>query len=168
MEGLPAWLRNSTLLLDSNFFIDAFRDKNEYGKFVKDLKNIGVAFVSPNFVKYEFIRSKTIDVVREKEKYFHQIVDTVLPYDQKIDDLAISTIEEYKQYMEGLPLTDLVLAIYLKRYKGLRLLTRDHSDFPTTVFTREYIFNIESFKDRIYAVYSYMPKTLTLEEEIPF
>jgi predicted nucleic acid-binding protein len=168
VEDLPEWLHNSTLLLDSNFFIDAFRYKKEYGDFIQKLKSMGVAFVAPNFVKYEFIRSRTIDVVREKEKYFHQIVDTVLPYDVKIDELVIPTIEEYKQNMENLPLTDLVLGVYLKRYRGLRLLTRDHNDFPTTVFTREYIFNIEEFRDRIYAVYSYKPKTKVLDEEIPF
>ena len=136
---LPTWLSNSTLLLDTNFFI-----------------------------KYEFIRSKTIDVVREKEKYFHRIIDTVLPYDAKIDELVVSTIEEYKQYMDRLSLADLVLATYLKRYRGLFLLTRDHADFPTTVFTREHIFNIESFRERIYAIYSYKPKVQELEEEIPF
>ena len=165
---VPKWLEHSTLLLDTNFFIDAFRFKEEYGKFLQELKRRDIAFVSPSLVKYEFVRSKTIDVVRNKEDYFYQIVDTVLPYDLKVDELVISTIEEYKQFMEGLPLVDLILAVYLKRYKGLRLLTRDHNDFPTLVFKREHLFNIEEFESRIYGIYSYKPRTAVLEEEVPF
>jgi predicted nucleic acid-binding protein len=164
--SIPEFLHNSTLLLDTNFFIDAYRQQNQYGGFIKKLKNSGVAFVSPNFVKYEFIRSKTIDVVREKEKYFYGIIDNILPYGPEIDRLIVPTVEEYKQYMENLPLTDLILAAYLKKYKGLYLLTRDHNDFPTTVFKREFVFNMEEFGEKIYGIYSYRPEKMTLKEEV--
>jgi|SRR3989344_2822838 len=167
---LPTLLNNSTLLLDTNFFIDSYSKQNRkaYAKLVSDLKRMKVSFTSISFVKYEFIRSKTIDVVREKERHFHEIVEYELPYDPAIDKLIIPTIEDYKQYMEGLSLTDLILATCLKRYHNLFLLTRDHTDFPTSIFTREHVFNIEDFKEKIYAIYSYKPKKTILEEEIPF
>ncbi len=167
MDQLPDYLRNSTILLDTNFFIHSYANKEVYAEFINELKNLSVAMVSLNFVKYEFVRSKTIDVVRQKESYFHQIVDNVLPFDYSIDELILPTIEEYKQKMEGLPLTDLIIAAHLKKYRGLYLLTNDHSDFPTSVFDRKYIFNMEQFGDKIYGLYIYKPKTKVIEEEIP-
>jgi len=166
MEQLPEYLHNSTVLLDTNFFLHAYANKEVYANFIKQLKNRGIALVSPNLVKYEFVRSKTIDVVRQKESYFHQIIDSILPYDLSIDELIIPTIEEYKQKMEGLPLTDLIIATYLKKYRGLYLLTNDHSDFPTSVFDRKYIFNLEEFGDKIYGLYIYKPKTKVFDEQI--
>lgn len=68
--------------------------------------------------------------------------------------------------MEGLPLTDLIIATYLKKYRGLYLLTNDHSDFPTSVFDRKYIFNLEEFGDKIYGLYIYKPKTKVFDEQI--
>lgn len=166
MEQLPEYLHNSTVLLDTNFFLHAYANKEVYANFIKQLKDRGIALVSPNLVKYEFVRSKTIDVVRQKESYFHQIIDSILPYDLSIDELIIPTIEEYKQKMEGLPLTDLIIATYLKKYRGLYLLTNDHSDFPTSVFDRKYIFNLEEFGDKIYGLYIYKPKTKVFDEQI--
>ncbi len=166
MDQLPEYLHNSTILLDTNFFIHAYSNKEIYANFIKKLKDTGIAFVSPNLVKYEFVRSKTIDVVRQKESYFHQIIDSILPYDVSIDELIIPTIEEYKNRMEGLPLTDLVIATYLKKYRGLYLLTNDHSDFPTSVFDRKHIFNLEEFGDKIYGLYIYKPKTTVFKEQI--
>lgn len=173
MEDLPKFLHNSTILLDTNFLIHAFANKEVYAKFITSLKNVGVVFVAPNFVKYEFIRSKTIDVVRAREEYFYSVIENVLPYGEDIDKLIIPTIEEYKNKMEGLPLTDLVIATYLKRYKDLYLLTNDHGDFPTSVFSREYIFNIKDFGDKLYAIYAYKPfedklNESILDDEIPF
>lgn len=166
MDQLPEYLHNSTILLDTNFFIHAYANKEIYASFIKKLKDANIALVSPSLVKYEFVRSKTIDVVRQKEVYFHQIIDSLLLYDPSVDELIIPTIEEYKQKMEGLPLTDLIIATYLKKYRGLYLLTNDHSDFPTSVFHRKYIFNIEDFGDKLYGLYIYKPKEKSFEETI--
>ena len=119
-------------------------------------------------MKYEFVRSKTIDVVRRKERYFGKLVGLILPLDAQTEGYIIGIIEEYKQYMERLPLTDLILAAYLKRYRSLYLLTRDHLDFPTTVFDRIHIFNVESVRDiKTYAVYAYKPEKKVIEK-VPF
>lgn len=166
MEDLPLFLHDSTILLDTNFLISAYAHKEVYANFLTRLKNIGVVFVAPNFVKYEFIRSKTFDVVRRKEEYFYSIIENVLPYDENIDKLIVPTIEEYRDKMEGLPLTDLIIATYLKKYKGLFLLTNDHTDFPVTVFNRKYIFNVLDFGEKLYAVYSYKPEVKQFDESI--
>lgn len=176
MENLPAFLHNSTVLLDTNFFIHSYGKDNRdaYAKFIKLLKSYNVAFVCSNLVKYKFIRSKTIDVVKQKEVYFHEIVGTILPYDLTIEDLIVPTMKEYGPNIQGLPLTDLIIAATLKKYQGLYLLTNDHGDFPTKIFDRKYIFNIPEFGDKVYGLYTYKQKNETVvtqvisEDDIPF
>ena len=116
---LPKSFENSTFLLDANFFIDAYSKTEDFKELVSSLKKARIEFVSTSFVKYEFTRSKTIDVVRRKEKYFDKLVGVILPLDKEVEKHVIGIIEEYKQYMERLPLTDLMLAAYLRRYHRL-------------------------------------------------
>lgn len=166
---VPELLRNSTFLLDTNFFIDSFSNPEVFKDIIFSFKDANIELASISFVKYEFIRSKTIDVVRRKESYFDELVGVVLPFDLPTESQVISIIEQYKQYMEGIPLTDLMLAACLKRYQGLYLLTRDHHDFPTTIFDRIHVFNIESIRDiKTYGVYTYKSEKKVLEEKIPF
>lgn len=112
--------------------------------------------MSIDLVKTEFIRSKTRDVVRQKADYFAHIIEAVLPIDPEISKLIQPTIEEYSKDTDGLELTDIFLACFIKRYKSLYLLTRNHKDFPTRIFTRSNIFSIEDDRDiRTYALYQY-------------
>ena len=99
MEDLPSWLSNSTILLDTNFFIDAYVNQKVYNGFIIALKRKNVALASTTLVKYEFVRSRTIDVVQLKEKYFYEIVDSILPHGEEIDSLVVPTIKDYKNKM---------------------------------------------------------------------
>lgn len=142
--------------MDTNLLIDEYSHVDNYKEFLDALQKANVKLVSLEFVKFEFVRSKTIDVVRRKEEHFSKLISKILLLDEEVEKAVIPVMEEYKQYMEGLPLTDLVLGACLKRYSGLYLLTRDHTDFPTTVFDRLHIFNIEGIRDiRTYGVYAY-------------
>ena len=55
MEDLPKFLHNKTILLDTNFFIHAFANKEVYGGFIKpvpgsSLKNVGMwSYGGPKF-----------------------------------------------------------------------------------------------------------------------
>jgi predicted nucleic acid-binding protein len=153
---IPTFLNNTTVLVDTNFFIDAFNQPEKFKSLIDSLKADGVDFVSISLVKYEFIRAKTIDVVKRKEAFFNELVSTILPIDKETEKLVIGVIEEYKQYMEGLPVTDLVLAALLKKYRKLYLLTRDHKDFPTVIFDRCHIFTVGTLRDVwSYGIYAY-------------
>lgn len=166
---IPNTLKNTTFLLDTNFFIDSYSHPAEFQKFITSLKKANIELVSTSFVKFEFVRSKTIDVVHKKLRYFEEIVATLLPFDSETENLILSIFEEYKQFMEGVPFVDLILGAYLKRYKNLYLLTRDHLDFPTTIFDRIQIFNVELVREiKPYGVYTYKPKEQVLKEKIPF
>lgn len=166
---IPTHLAGKTFLVDTNFFIDSFSDRVLFRDFIVSLKNAEIVLVSISFVCLEFVRSKTIDVVKRKNDHYSEIVEFELPYDKKLEVLAMEMIKEYKQYMEGLPLTDLIIAAYLKRYSKLYLLTRDHRDFPTTVFDRLHIFPIQSIRDvKTYGVYAYRPQEKIISGDIPF
>ena len=169
----PSFLRNSDLLVDTNFFIDSFSTPENFVKFISTLKQNGVEIVSTPFTKYEFLKSRTIDVVRRKEKFFHELVGTILEFDINTEKQMIELIEEYKQYMEVVSVADLILGCLLKRYKrNLYLLTRDHKDFPTTIFERRHVFNIDGIRDiKTYGVYSYgmlEKENKDVNDDIPF
>jgi len=147
-------LKFSNILLDTNFFIDVFGHENKYAPFFQEIKRTESTLVSIDFVRCEFIRSKTIE--------------TLLPTDASIHALAQSTIEEYGVDSEGVDPVDLYLACFLKRYKSLFLLTRNHQHFPQRIFTRNHIFNVELAKEiRTYALYQYKPGRLEIEAQIP-
>lgn len=174
LHQLPNFLENGDLLVDTNFFIDSFHNPNNFAEFISTLKKGNVEIVTTSFVKYEFLKSKTIDVVRRKEIFFNELVGVVLPLDSETEKQIVGLIEEYKQYMEGVSLVDLILGAFLKRYGNkLFLLTRDHKDFPTNVFDRMHVFNIDGIRDiKTYGVYCYgCQKTKTkcgFEDNIPF
>lgn len=161
----------STLLLDTNFFLDAYQKqkREEFGAFIDSLRTDQIALVSIAPVRFEFIRSRTRDVLEQKSRYFDRIVESVLPIDKTTQDLILGLMIEYREWLEGVPITDLFLGACLKRYHGLGLLTRDHKDFPTTIFTRGEIFHFPSERDiKTYAIYSYLPEKEKVEEELPF
>jgi len=109
---LPSFLHDSDLLVDTNLFIDSFINPENFAGFISTLKENGVEIVSTPFVKYEFLKSRTIDVVKRKEVYFDSLVGPILPFDKTTEDQMIDLIEEYKQYMEGVPFVDLVLGCF--------------------------------------------------------
>ncbi|MBI3443201.1 hypothetical protein HY008_00870 [Candidatus Woesebacteria bacterium] len=173
----PDFLRNSDLLVDTNFFIDSFSSPENFANFIKILKQNGVEIIGTPFVKYEFLRSRTIDVVKIKESFYNELVGTNLSFDINTEKEMVGLIEEYKQYMEGISVVDLILGCFLKKFESrLYLLTRDHKDFPTSIFKRKYIFNIEGVRDiKTYGVYTYGPparnerdKHERIGEDIPF
>lgn len=163
--NIPTSLNNSTLLLDTNFFIDAFSKPKDFGEFIASLRTANVALVCCSIVRFEFTRSQHPDVLRKKIKYFDDLVENLLPIDRKTEGLIFEVMFEYKDAIIGVSVADVILAALLKRYRKLRLLTRNHSDFPTSVFQREEIFNIQSTRDiKTYAVYSYKPEEKMIEK----
>lgn len=164
---IPTRFKGATFLVDTNFFIDSYSHGLDFKDFIAELKKHEIELTSSQLVKFEFIRSNTLDVVRLKTKWYEELVGFDLPLDPKIYELAENMIGEYGQYMKGLPLIDLIMAAYLKKYKTLYLLTRDHKDFPTTVFKRDWVFTIESVQT-VWAYGLYLYRVKSDEDEIPF
>ena len=147
---------DSTLLIDTNLFIDLFEHEAIYENFLKSANTQAVTFVSCDLVRGEFVRTKDQEKFIEKNELFSKLITTILPMDVKISELLIPTMEEYGRNIEGVSIVDIVLACFIKRYKGLYLLTRNHKDFPLRIFERSCIFCIEHERDvKTYALYQY-------------
>ncbi|TSC83513.1 MAG: hypothetical protein G01um101416_1225 [Microgenomates group bacterium Gr01-1014_16] len=131
------------VLVDTNFLIDFFSKKQFYSEFLKSASKSSISIVSIEPVRVEFIRSKNKDVVRQKSDFFIKVVEALLPLDQEVFSLVQPT--------------DIFLACAIQRYSQVYLLTRNHQDFPTKLFKRSNIFNIETEKDvKTYALYQYI------------
>ncbi len=157
----------ASILFDTCIFIDVFGHDNKYTNFFAALNKIEATIVSINPVKCEFIRSKTKEVIQEKSHYFDKTIESILPFDKDIESLVQPTIEEYGVDSDGLDVADIYLACFLKKYRGLYLLTKNHHHFPERIFSRSNIFNIELAKEiRTYAFYQYKTNQDEVEGEI--
>lgn len=158
----------SWILIDTNFLIDFYSKQTNYVKIIEEFRHANCTLISTDFVKTEFIRSKTKEVLNAKTEFFDKLIESTLPIDQEVIKLIKPTLEKYGQDCDHLSLTDIYLAVFIQRYSKVYLLTRNHADFPTRLFSRKYIFNIESEKDvKAYALYQYKsPEATKIETEI--
>lgn len=172
MKTEADFLTSSSILLDANFLIDANSKPKLFGELIFDLKSRDVTFVAIDFVKTEFVRTKSkIDLVTKLD-YFSRVVDAILPIDRSTESLIPGVIEDYGDYLTGVSSVDLYLAATLKRYRSLYLLTGNHKDFPTVIFDRFCPVNFELTNAiKTYAFYQYKSdnkKIVVASEDIPF
>ena len=147
------------ILLDTNFLIDFYSKQELYIPVFEKLRSNDNSIVSLDFVRTEFIRSKTKEVVRAKSEFFRRVVENLLPLDSETQMLVQATIESYGLDIDGVDLTDIYLACVVQRYESVYLLSRNHKDFPSKLFLRTCIFNVELDKDiKTYALYQYRQK----------
>lgn len=151
-------LEEKHLLLDTNVFIDAFLNPVEFAEFFNKLHDADVVLVSLDVVKAEFLKGAANQAkYEEKEKFFSEIVDALLPINNYIFESLYEIIKEYKETGKSLSITDLLLCAELEFYgKNLFLLTKNTTEFPTNIFKLESQFNISYTKGlHAYGVYSY-------------
>lgn len=165
--------RRSWIIIDTNFLIDYFSKPELYISLVEGLREGDNVIVSIELVRCEFIRSRVKDVIKLKSEFFTTLVENLLPIDQGVYKLVQPTIEKYGEDIEKVSLTDIYLACVLQRYSQVLLLTRNHQDFPTKLFSRDYLINIESKKDvKTYGLYQFKKaprgEIIAQIEEIPF
>jgi hypothetical protein len=160
----------SSILLDTNFFIDLFQSRDSYTSFFDSVRKNNISLVACDLVKCEFIRTKDNEKLIDKSILFSEIVSTLLPMDKQISELIVPTLEQYGSDLKGVSTVDIILCCFIKRYKGLYLLTANHKDFPTKILERSHTFCIEQSKEiKTYALYQYTTKKLEIEaEDIPF
>lgn len=164
---------NATILLDTNFLMDLFNREDSYREFWGESTKKSVTLATTDLVRCEFLKSRTSDVVKRKAEFMARVVDVILPFDVVVGKFIQPTLEEYGSYSDGVSPIDILLACFIKRYKNLYFLTRNHKDFPTRIFDRSFVFSVEEPRDvNTYALYQYRPATskitASVDEEIPF
>lgn len=158
-DGFLQILKNKTILLDTNVFIDAFKNPKEFTKLFNGLKENGVVLVTMDTVLIEFTKgafdSKKFE---DKKRFVKEIIETFLPIDKEILDDSLSFVDFYKEEGKDVSVTDFILAGCLAKFgKNIFLMTKDIKDFPTNIFEMETYFNLFHRKAiHNYGIYRYL------------
>ena len=152
----------TSILVDTCFLVDSKEFPEVFGDFTRQIKERGVATYSIEFVKIEYIRSRTESEIKTKLEYFNKIVESVLPIERKLaeenlklenkDHLIVNHLKSYGMDLDGVSLADLYLGMCLNQYKNLYLLTANHKDF--SIYKREFVLPFETRRSvKSYALY---------------
>lgn len=164
---------SSILLIDTCFLIDSYAYPDVFEEFLTELKTSSCYLLAIPIIRTEFIRSENRNLFIKKKKYFDQIIDTILPIRSEFTDLADELMLLYGNSLKGVSIADLYLGCVLKHQSSLKLLTRNHKDFPLGVFERSDIRDFE-LPNRILTYASYRIKrqqsktAKSTHEDIPF
>ena len=145
------------ILLDTSVFIDAFLNPVNFGEFFNNLRAQGTILVSLDVVKIEFLKgAPAVEKYNQKKEFFDQIVETCLPTTNETFVNLYKLVQMYKEDGKSLSVTDLFLGATLMQYKGsLFLLTKNTTDFPTSIFNLKSYINISYTKGlHTYGVYN--------------
>ncbi len=137
-------IKNKTILLDTNVFIDASTNPTTFGGFLNELKENGATLVTLDVVTIEFIKGAQ-DHKRylEKKNYVEQIIDTYLPLNDNLNKNALALVDKYHTYGKSVSGVDFLLGGALIAYSGnLLLMTRDTNDFSSDIFHLVACFNV--------------------------
>ncbi len=142
-EELISSLKYKHLLLDTNIFIDSLLHPADFTDFFNVLKIGDVTLVTIDLVKIEFLKgAQDDDAYSEKEEIFNSITESILPTDDNVVIKAYELIKKYKLHGKSIAMADLFLGANLMRYATTAcLLTRNTNDFPSNIFSLEYIIN---------------------------
>ena len=150
--------KDKHILLDTSAFIDAFLNPVQFGDFFNKLKDHKTTLVSLDAVKIEFLKgAPNIEKYNQKEKFFDQIIEICLPTTNETYDNLYKLIQAYKEDGKSLSVTDLFLGATIMQYKeSLLLLTKNTTDFPTSIFNLQSYINISYNKGlHVYGIYSF-------------
>lgn len=153
-------IKGKTLILDTNIFIYAFQNPNEFGKFFNLIKtpHYNVTITTTKQVLSEFLRGSTTETkLEEKKSFIENITEYYLPLTPDLDSHSELLLKSYKIDGKDLSITDLTLGSLLVKYQNnLFLLSGDQGDFPTTIFNRKsFITLLETNRIRGIGLYSY-------------
>lgn len=75
-------IQRDFLLIDTCFLIDSYSHPELFTDFLNELNRNDCYLITIPQVKYEFIRSKTRDVVENKKVYFDQTIPSLIKTDR--------------------------------------------------------------------------------------
>lgn len=157
-------LEHTDILIDTCFLIDSLVSIKEdpysspYAELIKLLRSQGNAFYTILPVEIEFLSGVDLLEYREqRNEFLVDLIEARLP----IDKILLEKINEitmlYRKDGKSLSPTDFMLGAALMHYPNLRLLTRDHGDFPVKLFERERVIVLQHPRSGIdtYALFKY-------------
>lgn len=137
------------VILDANVLIKAFEKTTYFKDFFEYIRDCDCDIANFALVNFEFTRNDFFsEIIKLKEEFLIEINAHPFPYRDDLlkDALEIAKVYSHNRIQKGqISLADCCIGAILKQYsKNLFLATSNHSDFPTCLFDREYIFPIDA------------------------
>jgi len=155
-------LKAKFLLLDTNFLIDASIFSAEAVDLIAELRAMGCELVTTRAVLVEFFGgTKNLVEYQTKVEFvellFGRTLDEIvsLPIDRSLPDR--NDLVKFSRQCRKFAATDFELYLTLKKYShnNLILVSRNHTDFTTSLFKREGFITLLGSKEiRTYGLYS--------------
>lgn len=142
----------SHIFLDTNVFIDAFKNPESFHEIFVFLKKKDNVIFTINSVAIEFLRgSRSVEEFQEKKEFMLSIMNSeIFTLTKQSEDLALELTLVYQSPGSSTAVTDFYLASMLGQFKHLKstyLMTKNHKDFPTSIYDRCVLINIENTHD---------------------
>jgi len=150
-------------LLDTSFFLDAVKNKDEFIDFKKHCKKSQIILVTIDPVAWEFTRGTYGNELSDRLAVMDALVDQYLPINL-VDisrDHVPFLIEKYQRIGSNVSIVDFLLgALARKHSNDLCILTKNPKDFPLSFFELKshLLLNGENFL-QAYGVYSFKQKS---------
>jgi len=158
-EKFRKLIQDQYIVLDTNILIKALGNLEPFKELFQFLRNSNCDRVNFELVNFEFTRNDFLPELKKiKEEFISKINFTNLPYTPDLlkQAIKIARVYSHQGIQKGqISLVDCCIGALLKQYnKKLFLATLNHSDFPTALFDREYIWPIDA-KNNIFTVAFY-------------
>lgn len=152
-EFLPD-LKSYPLLLDTNFFIESNRHPDQFANLIQHLKSNTNSLFTLEVIKKEFlagVRTKT-DLIT-LENFFKQMINNVITDMNSFSQNLYTVTKLYRNYHK-ISLEDFLITCHMLSNKNTILLTKNHKDFPRSIFDRTGFIIVEYDAEiQIYGLY---------------
>jgi len=160
-----------SVIKDIHIFVDTcilfdfatLKDKEDKVLFIENISSFidnGCFFVTLEPIAVEFFLGSTRQDIKDKKKYFGQLIKTTLPVRILEKEVINDLIVEYGRYARSnVSYADLCLGASAKQFPKSVVLTRNYKDFPLNIFDCQGIFTMHlNVETRSYCFYSYKKK----------
>lgn len=149
----------SHILLDTTCLIDSLRHPQEMKPVFEELIGNGCIFITIDSVAIEFYKgSASLESFDLKKEVINKLQIAVIPTDKTVNEYAAEMALVYGIRSKDVSSTDYFLGGVLAKYKrsDTFLMTRDHGDFPATIFDRVVVLPIEyEYEVHTYGFYKF-------------
>lgn len=151
---------SSFVFLDTNVFIDAYNNPELFRKEFDNLKDNGHVLLTLNTVALEFLKgSRSIQEYKKKQEFMNNIIEMIFSFTKDAEDMALKLAIIFQSPGGNTAITDFYLGAILMKFQSLGsscVLTKNHKDFPTTIFDRLSLLTIQGEKDvQVFGYYKF-------------
>jgi len=144
-------LTNKFILLDTNVIARSFEHFDNFEGFLRFFQETECALTYFPMIEFEFLRGAHLAEHRKaRTEFLKTLAFEQMPFDPQVvyDALKIANAYVARNRKLTPSIVDCCIAAYLKEYAdNLYLATLNHSDFPTYLFDRIYVWPVDTEKD---------------------